>query len=99
MFLVTLSQEGDCSSYSVFPLPMGDILTEVASTGSFKFQPIFLFLCSVLPGDDWFMDVAQEVVSMISGKGRAANGDREVNSPTASISAHSISSFKSHGSS
>ncbi|XP_066393615.1 exocyst complex component EXO84B-like [Miscanthus floridulus] len=54
---------------------------------------------SVLPGDDWFMDVSQEVVSMISGRGRAANGDREVNSPTASVSAHSMSSFKSHGSS
>ncbi|KAG8100385.1 hypothetical protein GUJ93_ZPchr0013g34633 [Zizania palustris] len=54
---------------------------------------------SVLPGDDWFMDIAQEVVSMISGKGRVANGDREVNSPTASVSAHSMSSFKSHGSS
>uniref|UniRef100_A0A804MW67 Exocyst complex component EXO84B n=1 Tax=Zea mays TaxID=4577 RepID=A0A804MW67_MAIZE len=54
---------------------------------------------SVLPGDDWFMDVSQEVVSMISGRGRVANGDREVNSPTASVSAHSISSFKSHGSS
>ncbi|PWZ36687.1 Exocyst complex component EXO84B [Zea mays] len=54
---------------------------------------------SVLPADDWFMDVSQEVVSMISGRGRVANGDREVNSPTASVSAHSISSFKSHGSS
>ncbi|KAK3126644.1 hypothetical protein QOZ80_7AG0559890 [Eleusine coracana subsp. coracana] len=54
---------------------------------------------SVLPGDDWFMDVAHDVVSMISGKGRAANGDREINSPTASVSAHSISSFRSHGSS
>uniref|UniRef100_A0A0E0E8V1 Exocyst component Exo84 C-terminal domain-containing protein n=1 Tax=Oryza meridionalis TaxID=40149 RepID=A0A0E0E8V1_9ORYZ len=54
---------------------------------------------SVLPGDDWFMDVSQEVVSMISGKGRAANGDREINSPTASVSAHSMSSFRSHGSS
>ncbi|KAM0913461.1 hypothetical protein ACQ4PT_012161 [Festuca glaucescens] len=54
---------------------------------------------SVLPGDDWFMDVAQEVVGMISGKGRAANGDREIHSPTASVSAHSMSSFRSHGSS
>ncbi|VAH30343.1 unnamed protein product [Triticum turgidum subsp. durum] len=54
---------------------------------------------SVLPGDDWFMDVAQEVVGMISGRGRAANGDREINSPTASVSAHSMSSFRSHGSS
>ncbi|KAL6845710.1 hypothetical protein ACP4OV_024533 [Aristida adscensionis] len=57
------------------------------------------FTTCVLPGDDWFLDVAHEVISMISGRGRAANGDREVNSPTASVSAHSISSFRSHGSS
>lgn len=64
-----------------------------------KLKSVCLLLCSVLPGDDWFMDVAQEVVGMISGRGRAANGDREINSPTASVSAHSMSSFRSHGSS
>jgi hypothetical protein len=64
-----------------------------------KLQLAHLVLCSVLPGDDWFMDVSQEVVGMISGKGRAANGDREIHSPTASVSAHSMSSFRSHGSS
>ncbi|CAD6344072.1 unnamed protein product [Miscanthus lutarioriparius] len=42
----------------------------------------------VLPSDDWFIDVAQESISRISGKPRFANGDREreVNSPTASVS-------------
>ncbi|TKV90725.1 hypothetical protein SEVIR_9G047500v4 [Setaria viridis] len=53
----------------------------------------------VLPSDDWFIDVAQESISRISGKPRVANGEREVNSPTASVSAQSVSSVKSHGSS
>ncbi|OEL22776.1 Exocyst complex component EXO84B [Dichanthelium oligosanthes] len=53
----------------------------------------------VLPSDDWFIDVAQETISRISGKPRVANGEREVNSPTASVSAQSVSSVKSHGSS
>nr|CAB3492817.1 unnamed protein product [Digitaria exilis] len=53
----------------------------------------------VLPSDDWFIDVAHETISRISGKPRVANGEREVNSPTASVSAQSVSSIKSHGSS
>uniref|UniRef100_A0A0D9W0B5 Exocyst component Exo84 C-terminal domain-containing protein n=1 Tax=Leersia perrieri TaxID=77586 RepID=A0A0D9W0B5_9ORYZ len=54
---------------------------------------------SVLPSDDWFIDVANDTISRISGKPRIANGEREVNSPTASVSAQSISSVRSHGSS
>ncbi|KAG2534480.1 hypothetical protein PVAP13_9NG066721 [Panicum virgatum] len=53
----------------------------------------------VLPSDDWFIDVAQETISRISGKPRVANGEREVNSPTASVSAQSVSSARSHSSS
>jgi len=53
----------------------------------------------VLPSDDWFIDVAQETISRISGKSRVANGEREVNSPTASVSAQSVSSARSHSSS
>ncbi|XP_020091692.1 exocyst complex component EXO84B-like [Ananas comosus] len=54
---------------------------------------------SVLPSDDWFIDVAQDTISKISGRARVANGDRELSSPTASVSAQSMSSFRSHGSS
>ncbi|KAB1221425.1 Exocyst complex component EXO84B [Morella rubra] len=54
---------------------------------------------SVLPEDDWFNDICQEAIERLSGKPRAINGDRELNSPTASVSAHSISSVRSHGSS
>ncbi|KAK3145761.1 hypothetical protein QOZ80_3BG0257060 [Eleusine coracana subsp. coracana] len=54
---------------------------------------------SVLPSDDWFIDVAHDTISRISGKPRFSNGEREVNSPTASVSAQSVSSVRSHGSS
>ncbi|KAG0481923.1 hypothetical protein HPP92_010007 [Vanilla planifolia] len=54
---------------------------------------------SVLPSDDWFIDIAQETVSKITGKTRMANGERDLNSPTASVSAMSMSSIRSHGSS
>lgn len=53
---------------------------------------------SALPTDDWFIDIAQETVSKISGKSRVT-ADREPNSPTASVSAQSMSSVRSHGSS
>ncbi|XP_010934263.1 exocyst complex component EXO84B [Elaeis guineensis] len=53
---------------------------------------------SVLPSDDWFVDIAQETITRISGKARMANGDREPNSPTASVSAQSMSSVRSLGS-
>ncbi|KAF8389325.1 hypothetical protein HHK36_026019 [Tetracentron sinense] len=54
---------------------------------------------SVLPEDEWFIDISQEVIERLTGKVKAANGDRDLNSPTASVSAQSISSVRSHGSS
>ncbi|KAH0449111.1 hypothetical protein IEQ34_022911 [Dendrobium chrysotoxum] len=53
----------------------------------------------VLPNDDWFVDIAQEKINKISGKARMGNGERDLNSPTASISTMSMSSVRSHGSS
>lgn len=54
---------------------------------------------SVLPEDDWFVDVAHEAILKLTGRPRSFNGDREPNSPTASVSAQSMSSVRSHGSS
>ncbi|CAM8903974.1 unnamed protein product [Rhodiola kirilowii] len=54
---------------------------------------------SVLPEDDWFIGVSQDAIDRLSGKPKAINGDPELSSPTASLSAQSISSFRSHGSS
>lgn len=53
---------------------------------------------SVLPRDEWFVDIAQETLNRIGGKVRVGNGEREVHSPTASVSAMSMSSVRSHGS-
>ncbi|XP_021293217.1 exocyst complex component EXO84A [Herrania umbratica] len=53
---------------------------------------------SVLPEDDWFAEVAQIAIKMLSGKANFSSMDRDVTSPTASISAKSISSVVSHGS-
>ncbi|KAL4193679.1 hypothetical protein AMTRI_Chr06g177940 [Amborella trichopoda] len=55
---------------------------------------------SVLYEDDWFVEVAQDAIVKITGKVKAINGgERDLNSPTASISAQSMSSVRSHGSS
>ncbi|KAH6773304.1 exocyst complex component 84B [Perilla frutescens var. hirtella] len=54
---------------------------------------------SVLPEDDWFNEICQDSMEKLSGKPKIANGERDLNSPTASVSAQSISSVRSHGSS
>lgn len=53
---------------------------------------------SVLPDDDWFTEIAQDAMERLSGKPKVANGERDLNSPTASVSAQSMSSVRSHGS-
>ncbi|XP_043695588.1 exocyst complex component EXO84B-like [Telopea speciosissima] len=52
---------------------------------------------SVLPEDEWFADFAQVALKTLTGKTKFST-DRDVASPTASISAQSISSVMSHGS-
>ncbi|KAK3038614.1 hypothetical protein RJ639_027277 [Escallonia herrerae] len=54
---------------------------------------------SVLPEDEWFADVAQIAIKMLTGKANFGSVERDVTSPTASISAKSASSVLSHGSS
>ncbi|KAF5443240.1 hypothetical protein F2P56_035813 [Juglans regia] len=53
---------------------------------------------SVLPEDDWFAEVAQIAIQILTGKASFGNVDRDVTSPTASVSGKSISSVLSHGS-
>lgn len=62
-------------------------------------EAVIIFSVSLLPEDDWFNDICQEAIERLSGKPKATSGDRELNSPTASVSAQSISSVRSHGSS
>lgn len=63
------------------------------------FEAEINFVVSVLPEDDWFSEICLEAIERLSGKPKAMNVDRDPNSPTASVSAHSISSVRSHGSS
>lgn len=48
---------------------------------------------SVLQEDEWFLSAAQEAVRRL-----LEGWNQQVTSPTASISAQSVSSFRSHGS-
>jgi len=52
-----------------------------------------------LPEDEWFNDLCQDAMERLSGKPKEINGEKDPNSPTASVSAQSISSVRSHNSS
>ncbi|KAL1358027.1 exocyst complex component EXO84B [Arachis stenosperma] len=54
---------------------------------------------SELPEDEWFNEICQDAMERLSGKPKEINGERDLNSPTASVSAQSISSVRSHSSS
>lgn len=51
-----------------------------------------------MPEDEWFVEVAQIAVKMLTGKATFGNEERDVTSPTASVSGKSMSSVHSHGS-
>lgn len=57
-----------------------------------------ILICSVLQDDEWFADVAQIAIKMLTGKANFADVEHD-GSPTASVSARSASSVHSHGSS
>ncbi|KAK1643302.1 hypothetical protein QYE76_061107 [Lolium multiflorum] len=75
------------------------VILNIIDRGMAAFSATGLDPDSALPSDDWFIDVAQDTISTISGKAQAATSEREVHSPTASVSAQSVSSVRSHGSS
>lgn len=52
-----------------------------------------------LPEDEWFNEICQDAMERLSGKPKEINGERDPHSPTASVSAQSISSVRSHSSS
>ncbi|KAM1461848.1 hypothetical protein ACFXTO_046975 [Malus domestica] len=74
-------------------------INEIISKAMAAFSATGMDPNSVLPEDDWFNEVCQDAIERLSGKPKAVNGDRDLNSPTASVSAQSISSVRSHGSS
>ncbi|KDP34451.1 hypothetical protein JCGZ_11922 [Jatropha curcas] len=75
------------------------VVNEIISKAVAAFSATGMDPDSVLPEDDWFTEICQEALERLSGKPKAIDGDRELNSPTASVSAQSISSVRSHGSS
>lgn len=54
---------------------------------------------SVITDESWFDNICHDTIERLSGNPRMVNGDRDMNSPTASVSAQSVSSIRSHGSS
>ncbi|XP_021720351.1 exocyst complex component EXO84B-like [Chenopodium quinoa] len=75
------------------------VINEIISKAIAAFQATGRDPYSVLPEDNWFNDICQDAIELLSGKPREINGERDLNSPTASVSAQSVSSFRSHGSS
>ncbi|GAA0146579.1 hypothetical protein LIER_06499 [Lithospermum erythrorhizon] len=75
------------------------VINEIISRAMTAFSATGMDPNSVLPEDDWFTEVCIEAMERLSGKTKILNGERELNSPTASVSAQSISSVRSHGSS
>ncbi|GAV59918.1 Vps51 domain-containing protein [Cephalotus follicularis] len=75
------------------------VVNEIISRAMATFSGTGMDPYSVLPEDEWFHEICQEAMERLSGKPKLINGDRDLSSPTASVSAHSISSVRSHGSS
>ncbi|XP_044496187.1 exocyst complex component EXO84B-like isoform X2 [Mangifera indica] len=69
------------------------VVNEIISKAIAAFAATGMDPYSVLPEDDWFNVICQEAMERLSGK------PKELNSPTASVSAQSISSVRSQGSS
>ncbi|KAL6134899.1 hypothetical protein ACLB2K_067127 [Fragaria x ananassa] len=75
------------------------VINEIISKAMTAFSATGMDPYSELPEDEWFDDICHEAMERLSGTPKAINGERELNSPTASLSAQSISSVRSHGSS
>ncbi|KAL4589329.1 hypothetical protein LXL04_002235 [Taraxacum kok-saghyz] len=75
------------------------VVNEIISKALSAFAATGVDPYGVLPEDEWFGEISQDAMDRLSGKPRVANGERDLSSPTASVSAQSISSIRSHGSS
>lgn len=74
------------------------VVNDIISKAMSAFAATGMDPYSVLPDDEWFTEIAQDAMERLSGKPKVANGERDLNSPTASVSAQSMSSVRSHGS-
>ncbi|XP_078430593.1 exocyst complex component 84B [Wolffia australiana] len=73
---------------------LNQVIGEVIERAIVTFSATGIDPNTVLYEDTWFESVANETIQSIRG----ASGEREINSPTASVSAQSISSVRSLGS-
>ncbi|KAA0045394.1 hypothetical protein IC582_005875 [Cucumis melo] len=92
-FVILFSSQGRYLSRNLHQVIKNIIARAIDSLASTGTDPY-----SALPEDDWFAEVAQIAIKMLTGKANFGNVDREATSPTASISAKSMSSVHSHGS-
>ncbi|KAF7843143.1 exocyst complex component EXO84B [Senna tora] len=69
------------------------VINEIISKAMAAYAATGMDPYSELPEDEWFNDICQDAMERLSGK------PKEINSPTASVSAQSISSVRSHSSS
>ncbi|KAJ1429235.1 Exocyst component Exo84, C-terminal [Sesbania bispinosa] len=75
------------------------IVNEIITKAMAAFSATGMDPYSELPEDEWFNEICQDAMERLSGKPKEINGERDLNSPTASVSAQSISSVRSHSSS
>ncbi|KAI4329436.1 hypothetical protein L6164_021699 [Bauhinia variegata] len=75
------------------------VVNEIISKAIAAFAATGMDPYSVLPEDEWFNEICQDSMERLSGKPKEINGERDLSSPTASVSAQSISSVRSHSSS
>ncbi|XP_039044032.1 exocyst complex component EXO84B-like [Hibiscus syriacus] len=74
------------------------VVNEIIARAMTAFAATGIDPYSVLAEDEWFNEICQDAIERLSGKPKAVP-ERDLYSPTASVSAQSISSVRSHGSS
>ncbi|KAL8137007.1 hypothetical protein V2J09_003008 [Rumex salicifolius] len=73
------------------------VVNEIIKRAMTAFSATGMDPYSVINDESWFDNICHDTIERLSGNPRMANGD--MNSPTASVSAQSVSSIRSHGSS
>ncbi|KAL2546903.1 Exocyst complex component EXO84A [Forsythia ovata] len=91
-FVILFSSQGRYLSRNLHQVIKNIIGRAIEAVAASKIDPY-----SVLPEDEWFADVAQIAIKMLTGKANFGNVEHDA-SPTASVSARSASSVHSHGS-
>ncbi|XP_027153147.1 exocyst complex component EXO84A [Coffea eugenioides] len=92
-FVILFASQGRYLSRNLHQVIKNIIARAIEAVAASNMDPY-----SMLPEDDWFAEVAQIAIKMLTGKANFGSLERETGSPTASISARSASSVHSHGS-